>query len=146
MVTRARDAGALAREIEHTADVGLEVDAPTLAALFERAGLATLALMVDLESVEPRDHIALAVAADDVETLLRDWLQTLLVRLQADGFVVSELAVEAVDARSVRGWGAGERIDRARHAVYTEIKGVSYHALAVHETAAGWSARVILDV
>jgi len=146
MVTRARDAGPLAREVEHTADLGLEVEAPTLAVLFERAGLAMLGLMIDLAAVDPRERVALAVEADDAEALLRDWLQVLLVRLAGDGLAVSELAVEDVSERAVRGWGAGERVDPARHRFYTEIKGVSYHQIAVRRTAAGWWARVILDV
>ena len=146
MVTRARDAGPLAREIEHTADVGLEVEAPSLAVLFERAGLGMLALMLHLAAVEPRERTMLAAAADDVESLLRDWLQLLLVRFQAGGFAPCELAVEAVDGRRVSGWAAGERIDPARHRLYTEIKGVSFHQLAVRERPDGWWARVILDV
>jgi SHS2 domain-containing protein len=146
MVTRARDPGPLAREVEHTADLGIEVEAPTLPVLFERAGLGMLGLMVDLGAVEPRERTALAVQAEDREALLRDWLQTLLVRLEVDGFAIAELAVEEVTERSVRGWGAGERIDPSRHRIHTEVKGVSYHQLAVCETASGWRARVILDV
>ena len=146
MVTRARDPGPLAREIEHTADLGLEIEAPTLGVLFERAGLAVLGLVVDLAAVEPRTRIELGVAAEGHEALLHDWLQTLLLRLQTDGFALSELGVEAVDTDRVRSWGAGEPLDRARHAIYTEIKGVSYHELAVQETAAGWRGRIILDV
>jgi len=146
MVTRARDAGRLAREVEHTADLGLEIDAPTLAVLFERAGLSMLGLMIDLSAVDPRERIALALEADDLEALLRDWLQALLVRLQGGGFALSELAVEDVSERALRGWGAGERVDPGRHRFYTEIKGVSYHQLAVRRTATGWWARVILDV
>ena len=146
MVTRARDAGPLAREIEHTADLGIEVEAPTLPTLFESAALGMLALMVDLGAVEPRIRVPLEVLADDREALLHDWLQAVLVALEADGIVLSEVAVDELRDGSVRGWGAGERLDPARHAVHTEIKGVSYHALAVRETGAGWSARVILDV
>jgi SHS2 domain-containing protein len=145
MPTRARDPGPLAREVEHTADLGLEVEAPTLPVLFERAGLGMLALAVDLGDVEPRERVALSVTADDREALLRDWLQLLLVRL-ADGFAMAELAVEEMSERSVRGWGAGERLDRSRHRIHTEIKGVSYHELAVRETPSGWWARIIVDV
>src|SRR5439155_1340199 len=82
------------REIEHTADLGLEVEAPSLPLLFERAGLGMLALMIDLAAVEPRERVAIALAADDREALLHDWLQHLLVRLQAGPFAMSELAVE----------------------------------------------------
>ncbi len=118
MVTRARDPGPFVREIEHTADLGFEVEAPSLPLLFERAGLGMLGLMIDLAAVEPRERIALALAAEDREALLHDWLQHLLVRLQAGPFAVSELAVEEVSERTLRAWG----------------------------TAGGWWARIILDV
>ncbi len=146
MVTRARDPGPFVREIEHTADLGLEVEAPSLPLLFERAGLGMLALMIDLAAVEPRERVAIALEAEDREALLHDWLQHLLVRLQAGSFAVSELAVEEVSERALRAWGAGERVDRGRHRLYTEVKGVTYHQLALRETAGGWWARIILDV
>jgi protein archease len=146
MVTRARDRGPLAREIEHTADLGLEVEAPSLGELFERAGLGMLGLMMDVAAVEPRERVPLACGADDLEMLLHDWLHALLLRLQVDGVVFAELAVESITDGAVGGWGAGEPIDPARHRLYTEIKGVSYHQLAVRETPSGWWARVILDV
>jgi SHS2 domain-containing protein len=146
MVTRAHEAGPLAREIDHTADVGLELEAPTLPLLFEHAGLAMVALMIDLSAVEARERVPLVIEADDREALLRDWLQALLVRFQAGGFAPCELAVETMSECAVRGWGAGERVDPARHTLLTELKGVTYHQLAVRETATGWCARVILDV
>ena len=146
MTTRAGDLGAGVREIEHTADLGIEVEAPTLPLLFERAGIATLALMLDLGAIEPRTRATIALAADDIEELLHDWLQALVVRMQTDGLAFAELTVEAIDAQSVRGEGAGECVDLQRHRTYTEIKGVTYHQLAVRETADGWWARVIFDV
>lgn len=146
MTTRARDAGPLGREIEHTADCGLEIEAPTLPALFERAGLAMIGLMADLEGLEPRERVPLAVEAEGLEEVLHDWLQALLVRLQAGGFAACELDVEAVDEHAVRGTAAGERIDPARHVLHTEIKGVTYHQLAVRRLDGGWRARIIFDV
>jgi SHS2 domain-containing protein len=146
MVTRARDGGPLAREIEHTADLGFEVEAPTLPLLFERAGLALLGCMIDLTGVETRERVALAVEAESLEELLHDWLQALLVRFQAGGFVAAELSVDEIGARTLRASAAGEHVDRARHRFCTEVKGVTYHQLAVRATPAGWWARVILDV
>lgn len=146
MTTRARDGGPLGREIEHTADLGLEIEAPTLAALFERAGLAMLGLVLDLAPLAPREGAALTLEADGLEELLHDWLQTLLVRLQTEGFAPCELDVTRVDEHGLDAAAAGERIDPSRHPLYTELKGVTYHQLAVRRTAAGWWARVIFDV
>ena len=146
MVTRARDGGPIAREIEHTADVGFEVTAPTLAELFERAGLALMGCMVDLAGVETRERVPLAVEAETLPELLHDLLTALLVRFDVDGFVAGELALEVVDGRRVRGEAAGERIDRSRHRLYSLVKAVTYHQLAVERRDGGWWARVILDV
>ena len=146
MTTRAGDLGAAVREIEHTADVGIEVEAPTLPLLFERAGIATLGLMLDLDTLAPRERAVIALEADALEELLHDWLQALLVRLQAGGLAFTELSVEDIDARAIRASGAGERVDPSRHRLYTELKGVTYHQLEVRETPHGWWARVIFDV
>jgi SHS2 domain-containing protein len=146
MVIRASDAGPPAREIEHTADVGFEVEAPTLPLLFERAGLAVLRVMADLSAVEPRTRTAIACEGADAEELLHDWLQALIVRVQADAFLVCELEVTRLDATRLRAEIAGERIDPARHGLYTEVKGVTWHQLAVERRDDGWWARVILDV
>src|SRR5262249_25572963 len=115
VTTRARDAGPFGREIEHTADLGLEIEAPTLAALFERAGLAMLGLTLDVAPLAPREQRTLSLAADGLEELFRDWLQTLLVQLQADGFAACELDVTHVDEHGVRATAAGERVDPSRH-------------------------------
>lgn len=146
MVTRARDPGPPAREIEHTADVGFEVEAPTQALLFERAGLALLRVMADLTAVEPRERVTLALEAPGLEELLHDWLQALLVRVQAEAFLACELDVRSLDGDRVCGVLAGERVDPSRHRLHTEVKGVTYHQLAVERRPQGWWARVILDV
>jgi SHS2 domain-containing protein len=146
MSTRARDAGPLVHEIEHTADLGFEVVAPTLAALFERAGLGLMDIMVDLTAVEPRSQTTLAVEAEGLEDLFHDFLQALLVRFQAGGFVVCELGACVSGAERVEVTAIGEPVDPRRHALRAEVKAVTYHELAVRETAGGFWARVIFDV
>lgn len=146
MTTRAVDPDAFGREIAHTADVGFEVEAPTLAAVFERAALTLLAVMVDLGGVRPRAEVAVAARATSVDELLHDWLQAFLVRYLVEGFAACEVTVVEVTATGVRAVARGERVEPARHQVLAEVKGVTYHQLAVRETATGWRARVILDV
>jgi SHS2 domain-containing protein len=146
MTTRAGDVAAFAREIEHTADVGLEVDAPTLPLLFERAGIAMLALMMDLSAVARREERPVRVEARGHDELMHDWLQTLLLRAQVDRFAACELSVAALTERAVEATAAGEPIDATRHRFYSEIKGVTWHELAVRQTRGGWCARVIFDV
>lgn len=135
------------REIEHTADLGFEVEGPTLGAVFERAGLAMLAYVADLDSVRAEDAHVFEVATEgDLVDLLHDFLTALLVEAQTRRFVACALHVVPLDGRRLRVAAWGERVDAAGPRLHGELKGVTYHQLAVEETAAGWRARVILDV
>jgi SHS2 domain-containing protein len=144
MTTRAGDATWSAREIEHTADVGFEVEAPAWDALLERAALVVAAMIVALDGVTAREAVRLEVTAGEREELLHDWLQAILVRVQG-GFVPSEITVEASETRVVATL-RGEALDPTRHRVHGEVKGVTWHGLSVAETPAGMRARVIVDV
>jgi SHS2 domain-containing protein len=144
MPTHAGDPSWSAREIEHTADVGFEVEAPGWGALLERAALVVAAMIVALDGVAARETLRFEVDAADREELLHDWLQAVLIRVQ-NGFVPCEVGVEASDTHVVATL-RGEPLDPARHRVHGEVKGVTWHGLAVTETPAGLGARVILDV
>ena len=145
MTTRAGDSTWSAREIEHTADVGFEVEAPAWGPLLERAALVVAAEIVALEGVQAREAVRLEVAAGDREELLHDWLQAVLVRVQT-GFVPCEVTVEAASDTRVAGVLRGEPLDPPRHRVHGEVKGVTWHGLAVEEIPGRLRARVILDV
>lgn len=136
----------LFREIEHTADLGIEVEADTPQELFRRTGLALFALMVSLEHVETREERAQVVQADGWEELLHDWLSSLLRQFLQDGFIAASITIDEIDATRVHARLAGEKLDYNRHAFETEIKAVTYHQLAVQQQDGRWRARVIFDV
>ena len=145
MTTRAGDSTWSAREIEHTADVGFEVEAPAWGPLLERAALVVAAEIVALGRVEAREDARLEIEAGDREELLHDWLQAVLVRVQT-GFVPCEVTVEAASDTRVVATLRGEALDPRRHHVQGEVKGVTWHRLAVEKIPDGLRARVILDV
>lgn len=136
----------LFREIEHTADLGIEVEADTPHELFRRAGLALLSLMVGLDKVEAREERENVVQAEGWEDLLHDWLSSLLHQFLQDGFIAASITIDDLDANRVRARLAGEKLDYDRHAFETEIKAVTYHQLAVKCEKGRWRARVIFDV
>ncbi len=136
----------LYREIEHTADVGIVVEARTPEALFEKAALATSSLMVAPGGVETRAGRTVAVERGGWSDLLHGWLGEVVALFATEGFVAAEVIVEAVEATRVRGVLRGEKFDPLRHEFCSEIKAVTYHELAVTSDDAGWHARVIFDV
>ncbi|MGH7964778.1 MAG: archease [Candidatus Binatia bacterium] len=136
----------LFREIEHTADLGIEVEADTPGELFRRAGLALFSLMVRPEGVEVRERREEAVQAENWEDLLHAWLSRLLHRFLQDGFIGAQITVDDIDATHLRARLTGEKLDYERHDFETEIKAVTYHQLSVTCENGRWQARVIFDV
>ena len=135
----------LSREIEHTAEVGFEVEADTAEELFRRAGLALFRLMVEPEGVEARSERRESVAADGFEDVLHDWLAKLLLGFVVDGFVAAEIKVDHLSARGIDSRLRGEILDPGRHGFRTGVKTVTWHKLAVTRDGPRWRARVIFD-
>jgi SHS2 domain-containing protein len=136
----------LFREIEHTADLGIEVEADTPGELFRRAGLALFSLMVNVEKVEPRTEREESVQAEGWEDLLHDWLSRLLSNFLQEGFIAAMITIEEIDATHLRARLAGEKLNYDRHEFETEIKAVTYHQLSVTCENGRWQVRVIFDV
>ncbi len=134
------------REIEHTADLGIEVEADSPVELFSCAGLALFSLMVRPEGVKARDVREETVVAEGWEALFHEWLSHLLHRFLLDGFIAVAITVLELDESHIRARLTGEKLDYERHDFETEIKAVTYHQLSVRNDNGHWIARVIFDV
>ncbi len=131
---------------DHTADVGLRVQAPDLNRLFADAARGLFSLIVpDLESVRPSETVGLEVAGEPSELLLFDWLSELLFVYETRRLLLSEFDV-AVSASGVSATARGEPIDAARHQLDHEVKAMTYHELKLERQADGWLAEVIVDI
>lgn len=139
--------------LEHTADVGLEIHAATLPALFDRAAVGTMALVHGAEEVASGasappptaapDHRTVRLEAADRPALLLTWLRELLYLQEVEGFVYQGASfTELSDQRIVAAVTGGPPEAPAER----EIKGVTWHGLEVEREQDGWRARVIFDV
>ena len=131
--------------IDHTADVGIRVEAPTLEDLFETAGLAFTEVVTSAESLDCSVEQRFKLEEDNIETLLVSWLQELLYLLDTEELVFSRFQVRLHDC-SLEATAWGEVFDPDRHMIKTEIKAVTYHQLEVAESDQGWQAQVIFDI
>ena len=134
------------REIEHTADVGVELTAPDLPSAFERTAAAMFDLECDLGRVGDSWRGSVRVVGLDLQNLMVRWLSELLFLSESEGVLLSRFTVERLDGLALEASVAGERFDRARHAVRVEIKAPTYHGLRVEQTDGGWEAEVLFDV
>ena len=131
---------------EHTADLGLRVQAATLPELFADAGQGLFAIVVEeIALVQPAVAREFQIAGRDLAYLLFDWLNELLYVCDTEHLAFSQFDVrmtEAGLAATVR----GEPLDPARHRLTHEIKAITYHGLKVEQTSEGWLAEVIVDI
>lgn len=136
-------------QIDHTADIGLDLRAPTLEELLVEAARGFCDSITDLQAVRASEERTFELTATDHEELLICWLEELHFAFESDHFLPSRVEVE-LD-------GSGERIrlhasvhgepyDPDRHPLKVAIKAVTYHQLQVVETDDDWQARVIFDI
>lgn len=138
------------RELPHTADVGFEVRAPSLEELFAGAARGLVAALgtQSAEGTAGDASESLHLHRPDLDRLLVHWLRELLARASARG-EVPRVEVEEVEAT---GAGGDARLRAtvawlpAASGPTREIKGVTYHGLAVERDGQDWHARVVLDV
>jgi len=134
------------RQIEHTADLGIEIEVADLPGLFASGAEALYGFIADRETIKEGEEISVAVTGEGWEELFHSWLCELLAQFNLKGFVGKRCAVERVVPGRVEGRIKGETLDLKRHRFYTEIKGVTYHGFRVWQENGRWRARVIFDV
>lgn len=131
---------------EHTADLGLRVEADDLDGLFADGARGLFAMIVeDLAAVLPTTAVQVRVDGDDAAYLFFDWLAELLAIFDTRGLVLGEFDVR-VGETGLEATARGEPLDPARHHPTHEVKAITYHGLRVERTKRGWIAEVVVDI
>ena len=138
------------RWLPHTADVRVEITAPSLPGLLSHATGAVRELLVGHSVVQSEETRFLSVTASDEAELVLGFLRAMFELYHRDQFVPAEAEVgEPIDTAEgicARATVRGERFDAGRHEAQPEVKAVTRHGLRVARTAAGWTADVVFDV
>lgn len=142
--------GAMIEMLDHTADVGFELRAPTLEGLFEEARRALLMVVFERPPEEGGEKREIQLSAPDLETLLVRWLNELTYLVQDAGFVpvAAEIQIRTRDGTnpSLDARLSGAPLMLEKYGWQGEIKSATFHGLDVANDDGGWHARVILDV
>jgi len=132
--------------IDHTADVGYRLFAPSLPELFAVAGRALFDAITELRTIQSHLQKELSVTAPDREALLVAWLSELNYLCLTEFLLFGRFDIFSLSETQIQAVAHGERIDAKRHELKTEIKAVTFHGLYIRESAEGWEAQVIFDV
>jgi len=134
------------RFLDHTADLGIEVDGSSLEELFARAGETVFELMVALSTVEKTISRDLVIEGSDLPDLWVNYLREVLYLWSGEGLIMKKVNVSQMTDTHLEATLYGEPYDSRRHALMMEIKAVTYHQAEVVRTPEGWKGRVIFDV
>jgi len=131
---------------EHTADLGMRVQAESREALFAEAARGFCAMLVtNPDAVRAERQIDFQVKGADLDYLLLDWLNELLFAFESQDLLLCEFDVQ-LDEQGLTAQAQGETIDPARHQLDHEVKAITYHGLKVEQTGDHWQAEVIVDI
>ena len=128
------------RWVEHTSEAELEVEGESPADVLAEATIAFGDLLADAPRLEEVE-VEVRASADDLPSLLAEWLGELAYLAETDGFI-SERAVRM----DLAGASAEALVAGHRSEPQSLVKGVTYHRLEMAPTDGIWRARAVLDV
>lgn len=136
--------------LEHTADVKFAVKNETIKGMFADSALALNEIIKrDLdENVKSRIEKSFEINGNDLESLLRGFLEEFLYLLDAEDFLMSEIDENyiEVDEKNFK-LNAVIKGDRASNYKFTnDVKAVTYNEMFVKFDKNKWQCQVVLDV
>ena len=130
--------------IDHTADLMVRAYGRDLAECFGNAAYALFDQTVDLSGIGTCDSVTVECEGIDMEDLLYSFLSEMLYLEDGEGLILKEFDVELTGDLSLRCSARGEKLDRSKHRIRSEIKAVTYHMMEIDPDAP--SVTVLFDV
>jgi SHS2 domain-containing protein len=139
------------KELEHPADMFLEIYGRDLPALFENALFAMYDEIAELEGFETAFKRTVRADGPTPADALRALLSEALYLFESERFIASQASVQVAGdpdgPLEVTAELNGEVADKERHTFFAEVKAVTYHQLNVERLPDGtWKATVLFDV
>ncbi|PLX80435.1 MAG: hypothetical protein C0616_08340 [Desulfuromonas sp.] len=135
------------RLLEHTADIGLQVESTDLASLFHEAGRG-LQEIIGGQTPQTGQETARAIElrATDRADLLVLWLQEWLFLFDTYGLVIVRDEIETLTETDLRATLYCTPVEQSGFGAEREVKAVTYHRLKLASTPRGWLAEVYFDL
>lgn len=131
---------------DHTADMGMRVEAEDLPELFTQSALGMFNLIAPLGQFKGRDTLDVLLEAPNLEELLWKWLRELHYLFSTQKIVFTEFEYRELIEKRVWGVCRGDYFDPKKHSSEREIKAVTHHGFQVVRDRGGLKAEVIFDI
>jgi len=132
--------------LDHTADIGVRVQAPDLETLFTKAAYAMFDIMAvkhhrsDGRPVET----FVELKSDNSNELLLDWLNELISLGDARCLIFTDFAISELSANFLKAEVKG--LSKEYFDIERDIKAVTAHHLNIQQTKKGLEVEIIFDV
>ncbi|MEZ4486492.1 MAG: archease [Cyanobacteriota/Melainabacteria group bacterium] len=138
--------------LDHPADMGISVTAPSLLELYRQAFLGLVNTLLDNDSIEEIFEDEIVVSSLDREHLMFDWLSEILFQFDCEGRIYRDvdLQIEALEGDEstlrLRARARGQEFDASIHQIKTYVKAITLHQLSVKGDGDDFEATIYLDI
>lgn len=129
--------------IDHTADIGIKVNAKTLEDLFIDSAKGMFEI-IGHSNTGVDQKVEITLKSDVLEDLLHDWLSELLYIYETDNIAFSKFKFRSFNETFLKVTAHGEAVEPEN--AKTEIKAVTYHNLKIKKSKSGYSVEIIFDI
>ena len=131
-------------ELEHTAEVGVRVQATDSAELYACSAQAMFALLhAEPDTTAVAESHQIIVDSTDAECLMVDWLSELLYIHETNGVVMTNCTVTHWSPTRLEASVIGHPPTQPPS---MDIKAVTFHQLSIQQTDDCWTAEVFFDI
>lgn len=130
--------------LEHPADIKLRFYGENLEQLFANAALGMMEFLFGEEvftKTKITSHEKISIEADNVETLLVNWLSEILYLCNVKKSAYLHFSFEMIDTTKIIA-----DVSSGKAVAEDDIKAVTYHELKIERINSGWVGDVVFDV
>lgn len=132
--------------LDISGDVGIRAKGAELKEVFRDAAIGMYSLITDIDSVEVKKDIRIALESHSLEGLLVAWLNELIFHFDAYFFIGKIIVINELTQNRIDAVVEGEDFDMERHERKLLIKAATYHNLVFENKDGFWQADVIFDI
>lgn len=138
------------RVLDHTADMGFEVNGNSLQTVFELSARALTSILTDVTAITAVQTTPVLLEAADLDGLMYAWLSEILYLFDGEKMLFSSFACSSLShcetSCTLTAELGGEPYDPGRHPVKTYVKAITFHQMRIVDQPPNCSARIFIDI
>ena len=135
----------------YTADVQSRSWGGNLKEAISQCALSLIAtISPDLNKIDRKVEKTIKIEAEDKEALIFDFLSELLYIFDVEGLIFSEIQVNSLEETSdtyrITVTLKGEKFNREKHSIGTEVKAITYSFMEIKEKENKVEIKIVFDI